>query len=52
MLDDVDFTPDVFLLSYWYDYCRHAAKLLKCMCGDQQVREMVKVYDGIPTLLR
>ena len=22
------------------------------MCGDQQVREMVKVYDGIPTLLR
>lgn len=31
---------------------RHAAKLLKFLCGDSQVREMVKVYDGIPLLLR
>jgi NIMA (never in mitosis gene a)-related kinase len=29
-----------------------AANLLRTLCADSQAREMVKIYDGIPLLLR
>lgn len=51
LLENLIITPHSALISSCF-YCRHAAKLLKCLCGEVTVREDVKVYDGIPLLLR
>ena len=33
-------------------FCRLAINLLRSLCADVNVREQVKVFDGIPALLR
>ena len=51
------FNPDVTLSSLEFNLdmtfvLRLAANLLRLLCADSQARETIKVYDGIPLLLR
>ena len=44
-----------FVLTFWlsiYHYFSLAAGLLRILCADSNIREQVKVFDGIPICLR
>ena len=40
-----------FIIITKFLFCRLAASLLRTLCHEEQVREQVKICDGVPMLL-